>query len=122
MQSAQTFADLGRVDVGGQHEHRRATPPGFLQSRDSEACTRAGGRNDHAEPATGAGVAVGHVGRRGFVTTDNMTDRPFVTQDLVQADVVHAGNTEDRGDPSFFQRLNNSLCYGWHAKLLVLIE
>ena len=76
VQHAQPLADLGRLDVGGHHQHRRAAAPRFLQRRDGEAGARAGRRDDNARAAARPRVAVGHVRGRGLVGGRRRTGTP----------------------------------------------
>ena len=115
VQHAQPLADLGCLDVGGHHQHRRAAAPRFLQGRDREAGARAGRRDDHARAAARSRVAVGHVRGRGLVAADDGPELRRVAQRLVQADVVDAGNTEDGRGAGFGQGVQDSVRGAGHT-------
>ena len=115
VQHAQPFADLGRLDVGRHHQHRRATAPRLLQGRDGEAGARPGRRDDRAQTAAGPRVAVGHVRGRGLVAAHDVPELRRVAQRLVQADVVDAGDAEDGRGAGFGQGVQDSVRGAGHT-------
>ena len=94
VQETLAFAVVDRVDLTGQHQHRRRRELCFEQSRNGVGGTGTGARDRNTEPTRRARVAVGRMHTRLLVTNVDRRDAAATQDRVVHRYVVHADDAE----------------------------
>ncbi len=112
--------EFGR-GLAGDVQHRRAGEARLDQAADGVRRTGSGGREDHAQAAGDAGIAVGHVRAAEFAARHHEADGVAPADRVQHRDVVHRGDAERGGDAALRQELGDQIADGVvarHRKLL----
>ena len=95
VERTQAFPDERRGNVGHEHEDGLGAREGFHKGRQHVGGPGPGGDHDHARPARGPRVAVGHEARALLVAGEDVRDVVLADQRVVDGEVVDSREPED---------------------------
>ena len=113
--------DEFRRGLAGDVQHRRAGEARLDQSADGVRRARPGGREDHAEPAGDARIAVRHVRAAEFAARHDEADGVAPADRIQHRDVVHRGDAERGGHAALREEFGHQIADGVVARHLELL-